>query len=66
MMEIEEIGSGGRRLEERDCLAPMVPAGFAEGEIVAAREPGEIRSGDQSAPGDIFEVAWELGPKRGF
>ncbi len=39
------------------------PTPCPDGRLWPLAKPGEIRGGDQPAPGDIFEVAWELGPE---
>ena len=64
LVEVEEIGARGGRLEQGDRLAPVVARRPSERKIVAAGEPREIAGRDQAAPGDIFEVAGELRPER--
>ncbi|KIU01168.1 hypothetical protein QU38_02530, partial [Staphylococcus aureus] len=56
VVEVEVIGAGGGGLEQSHRVSPMVSRRLALRQVVAIGETGEIRGGDQPAPGDIFEV----------
>src|SRR5690606_10078870 len=63
-MEVEEIWTRGRRLEQCDRLAPMIARCLAAGEIVKACQACEIAGRDQAATGNVWEIARKLRPER--